>query len=52
MQHTQWDHGLMVTAEGEGLAGHAGAVLLRKLAGPDPGAAPAHGHDRCWRAGR
>ena len=32
MQHTQWDHGLMVTAEGEGLAGHAGAVLLRKLA--------------------
>jgi hypothetical protein len=32
MQHTQWDHGLMVTGEGEGLVGHAGAVLLRKLA--------------------
>ena len=27
-----WDHGLKVTGEGEGLVGHAGAVLLRKLA--------------------
>jgi hypothetical protein len=33
MQHTRWDHGLKVTADGEGLAGHAGAILLRKLAG-------------------
>src|SRR5258707_3621536 len=27
-----WDHGLRVTAEADGLIGHAGAVLLRKLA--------------------
>ncbi len=32
MQDTRWDHGLKVTGEGEGLIGHAGAVLLRKLA--------------------
>ena len=32
MQDTRWDHGLMVTGEGEGLVGHAGVVLLRKLA--------------------
>jgi len=32
MQDTRWDHGLKVTADGHGLAGHAGAVLLRKLA--------------------
>jgi hypothetical protein len=32
MKDTPWDHGLRVTAEAEGLAGHAGAVLLRKLA--------------------
>lgn len=32
MQHTRWDHGLKVTADGAGLAGHAGAILLRKLA--------------------
>jgi hypothetical protein len=32
MQDTPWDHALKVTGEGEGLAGHAGAVLLRKLA--------------------
>jgi hypothetical protein len=32
MQHTRWDYGLKVTADGQGLAGHAGAVLLRKLA--------------------
>src|ERR1700736_4362437 len=32
MQDTRWDHGLTVTGEGQGLAGHAGAVLLRKLA--------------------
>ena len=32
MKHTRWDYGLKVTADGEGLAGHAGAVLLRKLA--------------------
>jgi hypothetical protein len=29
---TGWDRGLSVTADGKGLAGHAGAVLLRKLA--------------------
>ena len=32
MEDTRWDHGLTVTGEGQGLAGHAGAVLLRKLA--------------------
>ena len=32
MQDTRWDDGLTVTGEGEGLAGQAGAVLLRKLA--------------------
>src|ERR1700749_5296605 len=32
MQDTRWDHGLTVTGEGEGLVGHVGAVLLRKLA--------------------
>src|SRR6266851_348839 len=31
-KNTRWDHGLTVTGEGEGLVGHAGAVLLRKLA--------------------
>ena len=24
MQETQWDHGLTVTGEGQGLVGHAG----------------------------
>ena len=33
MQHNGWDHALKVTAEGAGLVGHAGAVLLRKAAG-------------------
>ena len=33
MKDTGWDHALKVTGDGEGLAGHAGAVLLRKLAG-------------------
>jgi hypothetical protein len=32
MKDTPWDHGLRVTAEADGLIGHAGAVLLRKLA--------------------
>ena len=32
MQHDDWDHALKVTAGGTGLAGHAGAVLLRKAA--------------------
>jgi hypothetical protein len=32
MQDTGWDHALKVTEDGEGLVGHAGAVLLRKLA--------------------
>ena len=32
MQDTRWDHGLKVTADGAGLAGHAGAVLLRMVA--------------------
>ncbi|SRR5579875_912270 len=30
---TPWDKNLSVTCDGEGLAGHADAVLLRKLAG-------------------
>jgi len=34
MDDTRWDHGLTVTGEGSGLVGDAGAVLLRKLAGP------------------
>ena len=33
MQHNGWDHALKVTADGAGLDGHAGAVLLRKAAG-------------------
>ena len=32
MEHNGWDHALKVTAGGTGLAGHAGAVLLRKAA--------------------
>ena len=32
MQDTGWDHALKVTGDGAGLVGHAGAVLLRKLA--------------------
>src|SRR5260370_281637 len=32
MQDTGWDHALKVTGDGDGLVGHAGAVLLRKLA--------------------
>jgi hypothetical protein len=32
MKDTPWDHGLRVTADADGLAGHAGAALLRKLA--------------------
>lgn len=31
-ERTGWDRGLSVTADGKGLVGHAGAVLLRKLA--------------------
>jgi hypothetical protein len=32
MQHNGWDRALTVTADGAGLVGHAGAVLLRKVA--------------------
>ena len=32
MKDTPWDHGLLVSAEDGVLVGHAGAVLLRKLA--------------------
>jgi hypothetical protein len=32
MQDNGWDHALTVTADGNGLVGHAGAILLRKLA--------------------
>jgi Transposase DDE domain group 1 len=32
MQHNGWDRALKVTADGKGLVGHAGAVLLRKAA--------------------
>jgi hypothetical protein len=32
MQHNRWDHALKVAADGKGLAGHAGAILLRKAA--------------------
>src|SRR5260221_11220196 len=32
MKDMPWDHGLRVTAEADGLIGHAGAALLRKLA--------------------
>ncbi len=32
MQHNGWDYALKVTADGKGLVGHAGAVLLRKAA--------------------
>jgi hypothetical protein len=32
MRHDGWDHALKVTGDGAGLVGHAGGVLLRKLA--------------------
>jgi hypothetical protein len=32
MKDTSWDHSLEVTADGNGLVGHAGGILLRKLA--------------------
>jgi hypothetical protein len=32
MKDTSWDHALEVTAGGSGLVGHAGGMLLRKLA--------------------
>src|SRR6266702_4191893 len=32
MQLNGWDHALKVTADGKGLVGHAGTVLLRKAA--------------------
>ncbi len=32
MKDTSWDHALEVTADGNGLVGHAGGILLRKLA--------------------
>jgi hypothetical protein len=32
MQHNGWDRALKATADGTGLVGHAGAVLLRKAA--------------------
>jgi hypothetical protein len=32
MQHNGWDHALKVTADGKGLVGHAGTILLRKAA--------------------
>ena len=32
MQLNGWDHALKVTSDGKGLVGHAGAVLLRKIA--------------------
>ena len=31
-KNTRWDRNLSVAPDGEGLIGHAGAVLLRKLA--------------------
>jgi len=32
MKDTPWDHALEVTGDGSGLVGHAGGILLRKLA--------------------
>ncbi len=32
MKHNGWDRALKVAADGTGLVGHAGAVLLRKAA--------------------
>src|SRR5579875_3601064 len=32
MKDTSWDHALEVTADGNGLVGHAGGMLPRKLA--------------------
>ncbi|MCW2936638.1 MAG: hypothetical protein JWM19_7600, partial [Actinomycetia bacterium] len=32
MQLNRWDHALEVTADGNGLVGHGGGILLRKLA--------------------
>jgi hypothetical protein len=36
MDDTRRDHGLKVTGEGQGLVGHAGAVLLRPPASQLP----------------
>ena len=47
MKDTPWDHGLKVTAGGEGLVGHAGAVLLRELA--DRVRVHRRAGDRRWR---
>jgi hypothetical protein len=33
MKDTSWDRALEVTSGGDGLVGHAGGILLRKLAG-------------------
>ena len=47
---TRWDHALKVTGDGEGLAGQARAVLLRKLADQvGPVRQYRNGHLRCTR---
>ena len=54
MQDMPWDHGLTVTADGAGLVGHAGGVMLRKIAdrsGPDRGAERRAGQGRAVPAG-
>ena len=38
MQHNGWDHALKATADGKGLVGHAGAILLRVGRRRGPGA--------------
>ena len=57
MQDTGWGHALKVTGDGEGLVGHAGAVLLRKLADQAgltaalaPSAGAGRGSPRWWTA--
>ena len=51
MQDMPWDHGLTVTADGEGLVGHAGGrVILREMA--DPSGLTAALRDALARDGR
>ena len=44
---TRWDHNLSVTADGEGLIGHAGAVSAAQARRPAPADGAARG--RRWR---
>jgi hypothetical protein len=44
MKDTSWDYALEVNADGNGLVGHAGGILLRKQDRRDP-----HDDVTAWR---